>query len=184
LVSNFRFCLDIDSATRASTTSTIKRECTIVPAAMLRCTHQTQSSRPAAAGLPSSPQSQVRRAPLRIPQPLPANSTASHIGVSLHDLLPLLNSRSCSKLLLLPLTGALTIEEDRSHGMVRTEIMCANCGGHLGHVFKGEGYDTPTDERFASLARLKRRWVLFDLEMLYLRYRHCVNSISLRFKGN
>ena len=48
--------------------------------------------------------------------------------------------------------------EDRSGGMLRTEVRCAACGSHLGHLFSGEGYDTPTDQRY------------------------CINSISVRLE--
>ncbi|MDR4532486.1 peptide-methionine (R)-S-oxide reductase MsrB [Glutamicibacter sp. PS] len=37
---------------------------------------------------------------------------------------------------------------DHSMGMERVEVRCASCDSHLGHVFKGEGFDTPTDLRY------------------------------------
>lgn len=51
----------------------------------------------------------------------------------------------------------VVLHDDLSHGMVRTEVTCARCGGHLGHVFRGEGYPTPTDQRF------------------------CINAVSIEF---
>jgi peptide-methionine (R)-S-oxide reductase len=42
----------------------------------------------------------------------------------------------------------VTLKKDLSLGTTRTEVICAVCGGHLGHVFEGEGYKTPTNQRY------------------------------------
>ncbi|WP_059011353.1 peptide-methionine (R)-S-oxide reductase MsrB [Streptomyces specialis] len=49
-----------------------------------------------------------------------------------------------------------TLPDHSLPGRPRTEVRCATCGSHLGHVFEGEGYGTPTDLRY------------------------CINSISIR----
>ncbi|MFM1909579.1 MAG: hypothetical protein RLZZ545_277 [Actinomycetota bacterium] len=44
---------------------------------------------------------------------------------------------------------AVTLLEDRSLApRIRTEVRCAKCDSHLGHVFEGEGFDVPTDQRW------------------------------------
>ena len=44
--------------------------------------------------------------------------------------------------------AVILLEDDSLAPRIRTEVRCAKCDSHFGHVFKGEGYEVPTDERW------------------------------------